>query len=277
MSTLPALPDTPQDQPPSEENTIRSLTRFTGTSLSLHQSTTGEWILVPANDLTASALREGLSAFDEAMQGGPQRKISDAIAELIGATDRPPQLGDEAAVARVEALKQMAWEYPLDVIQAACRQWRRVPNYGRWWPTEQDLRAHCEAFVKSRRDLRAQAARLLSALETQEKRKPRERSLQPYGATKAFVDRVREHPHLGQPFVRSYLSDLACDFTDDTILVAYSMQVERIRQRCADLLREFPGVRIVQDRQTTERCNRDQDAMGNTFTPQSQPKRKWNT
>lgn len=243
-------------------------------------STTGEWTLTPASDLTAAAMRQGIEAFDEAMQGGPQNAINLAVAELIGATDRPPQLGDEAAVARVAALKQMAWEYPLDVIQDACRQWRRVPNYGRWWPTEQDLRAHCEAFVKSRRDLRDQAARLLSALEANEQpasNRERQRSLQPRGQTKAFVDRVREHPHLGHPFVRSYLSDMTCDFTEDAIFVAYSTQVERIRQRCADLLREFPGVKIIHDRQTNERCNRDQDAMGNTFTPPGQGKqRKWN-
>lgn len=240
-------------------------------------STTGEWTLTPASDLTASAMRQGIEAFDAALHGGPQDKINNAIAELIGATDRPPQLGDEAAVARVAALKQMAWDYPLDVVQAACRQWRRVPNYGRWWPTEQDLRSHADAFVKSRLDLREQAMRLLSALEANEDRsgnREHKRTLHPRGATKAFVDRVREHPHLGQQFVRSYLTDMTCDFTEDTIFVAYSMQAERIPQRCAGILQDFPGLKIVHDRATTERCNRDQDAMGNTWKPPEQNKRR---
>src|SRR5690606_3150339 len=98
--------------------------------------------------------------------------IAAAIMELLGATDRPPQLSEEEALARTAALNNMAWEYPIDVVERACREWRKVPAKGRWWPTEQDLRAQCEPLVQPRRDLFNEAKALLSSLRAQEQRRP---------------------------------------------------------------------------------------------------------
>lgn len=138
--------------------------------MTIHQALSGDWILAPASDLTGSQLRAGLRALDEELKGGPQKPIGAAILELLGATDRPPQLSDVEAVARTQALKQMAWDYPIDVVQNACRNWRRVPSKGRWWPTEQDLRAQCEPLFASRKSLRTSAANLLQHLEAEEDR-----------------------------------------------------------------------------------------------------------
>lgn len=143
--------------------------------MTISQALSGDWILAPASDLTAAQLRAGLRALDEELKGGPQKPIGAAILELLGATDRPPQLSDVEAVARTQALKQMAWDYPIDVIQNACRNWRRVPSKGRWWPTEQDLRAQCEPLFASRRALRTSAANLLHNLEVEEDRADRMR------------------------------------------------------------------------------------------------------
>lgn len=90
------------------------------------------------------------------------------ILELIGATDRPPQLGDDEAIARVQALKQTAWDYPIEVVIQACRNWRKVPSKGRWWPTEQDIRAQCEPLFAPARSLRNKAMELLRNLEAEE-------------------------------------------------------------------------------------------------------------
>lgn len=141
--------------------------------MTISQALSGDWILSPASDLTAAQLRAGLRALDEELKGGPQKPIGAAILELLGATDRPPQLSDVEAVARTQALKQMAWDYPIDVVQNACRAWRRVPSKGRWWPTEQDLRAQCEPLFASRSSLRACAANLLRNLEVEEDRADR--------------------------------------------------------------------------------------------------------
>ncbi|HVK81974.1 MAG TPA: hypothetical protein VM915_15340, partial [Verrucomicrobiae bacterium] len=102
--------------------------------------------------------------------------------ELIGATDRPPQLDEEKAAARILALRNMAWDYPIDVVRAACRKWRRVPQHGRWWPTEQDLRAQCEPLFSARRKLHAQAMELLRDIEATENAAARNEQASPFAS-----------------------------------------------------------------------------------------------
>lgn len=136
--------------------------------MTVHKALSGDWILAPQSDLTSEVLREAIRDLDQELAGGPKDLIAAAIMELLGATDRPPQLDEEKAAARVVALRNMAWDYPIDVVQAACRQWRKVPNYGRWWPTEQDLRAQCEPLHADNRALRNKAAELLRNLEAEE-------------------------------------------------------------------------------------------------------------
>lgn len=137
----------------------------------------GEWILSPASELTSRQLGEGVAALDAALHGGPQKAIAAAIMEMIGATDRPPQLDKAGEAARVLALQQMAWDYPVSVVLLACRNWRKVPNYGRWWPTEQDLRAQCEPLVEPQRSLRNKARALQMQLEAAEEREARMRGV----------------------------------------------------------------------------------------------------
>jgi len=62
----------------------------------------------------------------------------------------------------------MAWDYPMDVVANACRNWRKVPAKGRWWPTEQDLRAQCEPLFAPARALRNKAQELLNNLKAEE-------------------------------------------------------------------------------------------------------------
>lgn len=113
-------------------------------------------------------MREAVTALDQGLAGGPTQHINAVIVRLIGATDRPPQLGDEEAVERVQSLKQAAWDYPIDVVEDASRNWRKVPSKGRWWPTEQDLRAQCEPLFAPARSLRNKATELLRNLEAEE-------------------------------------------------------------------------------------------------------------
>jgi len=263
MTTLPALPS--QEPITPEENAIACLTSSTGNKLSVQQTREGEWIVAPASGCTAHDVRLGLTALSEEMAGGPKHAISDAIAELIGATDRPPQLGDEAAVARVLALKQMAWDYPIDVVQIACRQWRRVPKQGRWWPAEQDLRAICDALVKPRKDLHDSTKRLLREMESQETRGRRERSGNPRGKTAEFVAAVEKVR--GRDFVKSWLSALVCDFTDDCIFTI-GLGVDRLTAECSGLL--------VKHGVTVRQCNDVRDRFYHAVDndPQLSPAKK---
>ena len=285
MSNALALPS--QNNYESAENRLAQLLLHAtsggkSAKLAIAQSTTGEWSLSASNELRAdelnAALRDALS-LDIFHVPSDEDEVEEAVVKLKAATNRPVWMDSEDAVAYESALIEACQEYPIDVVQSACKAWRQIPNHGKWWPTEQDLRQQCEALFKPRDTLFKEAKRLLHSLRErekpgQERQSEQRRSISPYGRTKEFVDRVRQDTRLGQNFVRSYLSDQTCDFTDNTIFVAYSTQAERIPQRCSWLMREFSDIKIIHDRQTTERCNRDQDAMGNTWKPPETKRRR---
>lgn len=112
----------------------------------------------------------------EPYRAGPEAEIESAVASLIAACSRPPWMDEDTAIDYEAALIKACWEYPLDVVQSACENWRRVPGQGRWWPTEADLRAQCNPLFASRKALRDQAKRLFNALEADEDRREFEKS-----------------------------------------------------------------------------------------------------
>lgn len=226
----------------------------------ISRSTSGAWNLTPTDDLRASELGAGLIALNKLMAIGPKQKIAAAIIELLAATDRPPSLSDTAALARREALKKMAWEYPINVVETACRDWRKVQNFGRWWPAEQDLRALCEKIVKPQKQLRDEAESLLRFLKRREEQAQsgsvrNSRGNQPFGRTLAFVnDCMASH---GPPFIRSYLTHRTCDFTEDAIFTM-GFVAERLNQRAGGLLSKH-GVKVVVCPDVTARIYDDED------------------
>lgn len=201
----------------------------------------GDWILTPANNgLTSGRLREGLAALDDEMKGGPKEQIASAIMELLGATDRPPQLDEEKAAARTLAIRNMAWDYPIDVVQNACRNWRRVPQYGRWWPTEQDLRAQCEPLVKSRRDLRERTAALLSALELEEDRAECLRQPSPFAGGKHQAFREQMRKRMPPKKFEAYFNSCQIKYSGDSLILVRSKGSEdRLHEWGGDLLEEM--------------------------------------
>lgn len=251
---------------------VSNLRSSCGTSLKVEKASNEDWILAPSPELTPAQLRVGVEAIERDLKGGPKSRIAEAIMLLLGATDRPPSLDEEKAAARVIALREMAWDYPIDVIEAACREWRKVPNFGRWWPTEQDLRAHCERFVKSRRELRDHATRLLHAMEAREKGSDKgKRSLVPHGRTHAFVEAVA-NSH-GHAYVKSWLSNLSCDFTDDTIFTL-GVTFDRLNQTCDGHLRKH-GVRLEICPEVTKRFHAEAKLMSDTVDFGKKKKKSW--
>lgn len=205
----------------------------------------GDWLLSPASDLTSAQLREGLRGLEQDMAPGPKERISAAIMEMIGATDRPPQLDEEKAAARIIALRNMAWDYPVDVVELACRNWRRVPNFGRWWPAEQDLRAQCEPLVDSRRRLRGKVMRMLGELETIEEQEERARRPSPFTGDKfkRFRDEMEKRMRPARFDAYFHRSEMLFK-GDNTMLVRCSTAETVLRNEGADLLREM-GLRVV--------------------------------
>jgi len=198
------------------------------TSLTVHQSISGDWILAPANDLSSRALSQAVNELDQSLAGGPTQQINMSIVELIGATDRPPQLGDEEAVARVHALKQMAWDYPIDVVINACRNWRRVPNKGRWWPTEQDLRAQCEPLFAPARALRNKAQELLMNLKAEEEHVRRSAQPSYFAGDKHRAFRTEMEARLLPDQVRAYFNPAHIRYVGDNVIHVRTLVAEAI-------------------------------------------------
>lgn len=223
------------------------------------QTTNGAWSLSPGSDLSANDLRAAIAKMDAApeFEAGPETAIRNAIFELISVTSRPPSIDDAKEIAYQEALCKALWDYPIDVVVLACENWRRIPGQGRWWPTEQDLRAQCDMLVKPRKELRDEAASLLRMLERREQggRKYSERSSQPHGRTLAFFNDVMASH--GPAFCRSWLGR-TCDFSDDTIFTL-GISVDKLNTAAGGLLTKH-GVKVARCEHTTKRVYDDEDA-----------------
>lgn len=157
--------------------------------------TSGDWILSPSNDLTSELLGEAIAslASSEAFHAGPEARIAAALLRLVSVTARPPSLDDGNGEAYQDALCKALLEYPIDVVELACENWRRVPNHGKWWPTEQDLRLQCEQIGGPRKALLDQARRLFNALEGEEALSKRAVGASPFAghAHRQFRDAMR--------------------------------------------------------------------------------------
>jgi len=165
---------------------------------------------------------------DEDMRGGPKDLIAAAIMELLGATDRPPQLDEEKAAARVVALRNMAWDYPIEIVQAACRNWRKVPNYGRWWPAEQDLRAQCEPLFAPARALRNKAQELLMNLQAEEDHVRRSAQPSYFAGDKHRAFRAEMETRLLADQIRAYFNPAHIRYVGDNVIHVRTLVAEAI-------------------------------------------------
>lgn len=227
--------------------------------MTVHKALSGDWILAPQSDLTSEVLREAIRDLDQELAGGPKDLIAAAIMELLGATDRPPQLDEEKAAARVVALRNMAWDYPIDVVQAACRQWRKVPNYGRWWPTEQDLRAQCEPLHADDRALRNKVADLLSNLEAEEDRLARDRRAQQasyFAGDKHKEFRRRMEDRLLPDQMAAYFNPRHIRYVGLTVVLVRTLVAQAVFERYASDIIEEVGITV---RHAPEEFMRERD------------------
>lgn len=200
-----------------------------------------DWHLEPSEGLRSDDVASGIALLEDDLRGGPKQAIAAAIMELLGATDRPPQLDDEKALARTASLRQMAWEYPIEVVQRACREWRKVPQYGRWWPAEQDLRAQCEPEVASTRKLLNKARALKEELERAERaRVEREAQVSafPTDSARAFKQAVRKRWNNDLRW-ESYCDPRVMVFEGEHgICVRSLIAVHVLETECGDLLKQ---------------------------------------
>lgn len=206
----------------------------------------GEWNITLSPDCTSDDLARGIHALTEELRGGPGEAIAASLMELISVTSRPPSMDDAMAAAYMTAMPKAMWDYPIDVVRMACTNWRRVPSHGKWWPTEQDLRAQCEKLFDGRRRLIGRAHSLLHALEFRERSavNTAETVASPFAGRaqrefRAAMER-RMHPHM---FYAYFDADHVLFLGEDQI-VTNSETAARVLQQEGENVAKRLGVKI---------------------------------
>lgn len=208
------------------------------------RTTSGEWIITPSNDLTSGELTRGIQALNEELKGGPGNAIAASLMELISATSRPPWMDDAVAAAYMASMPKAMWDYPIDIVRGACANWRRIPSQGRWWPTEQDLRAQCEKLFESRRKLRAQAMRLLADLEREEEAAERARQPSAFAGDKGRAFREEMRKRMRPARFDAYFDPSQIMFSERDVWVRTQTAERVLYEEGRDVLERL-GLRVI--------------------------------
>jgi len=201
--------------------------------------TSTDWSVTASPGLTSNELLAGIQALNKELAGGPGDAIASVLLQLISATSRPPWMDDAVASAYMTTMPKAMWDYPIDVVRSACANWRRVPQHGKWWPTEQDLRVQCEKLFESRRKLRAQAMKLLSDLEAQEEHAARMAQPSAFAgdACKSFKDAMKRR--LRPLRYEAYFNADEIMYGNNTIICRSHASFNMVHEEGADLLKHL--------------------------------------
>lgn len=200
-----------------------------------------------------------------------------AVLALTAATSRPAWMDEPTALAYVATIVKALFDFPIDVVKLACENWRRIPNHGRWWPTEQDLRVQCEEIFEPRKALLQSTRHLFQAMDSIEREdakaraEPRTRATQPHGRTLDFYDAVVKN--FGPNYAKSWLSSRTCDFGPSTIYT-HGLGVERLSREFSGLLKRH-GVTVERCEKVTKRFYEAQDLLAQFEAPKKKGKREW--
>lgn len=206
------------------------------------RTTSGEWILSPANDLTSTQLTAGISALNDALRGGPTARIAASLMRLISATRRPAWMDDETAAVYFDTVQEAMHDFPIDCVEEACIAWRRngkpgYPDSRDFWPSEGELRGVCEKLFEPRRSLRNKALLLLQHLEAEEERADRARRPSPFAgdAGREFKETMRKRMR-PQRF-EAYFHSSQIKFAGETEILVRTIAAENaLRSTGGDVL-----------------------------------------
>lgn len=211
----------------------------------MSQSSSGEWSLSASPDLKAEALEFGISCLRQSpsfMVPGDPDDIEAAVTELLAVTSRPPWMDDDVAIAYDRALNEALKDYPIDVVQLACKRWRMVPNHGKWWPTEQDLRQQCELIFAPRKTLFNKARMLLQDLRSREADE-RARQPSPFAGDKERQFRNEMRKRFTPERFNAYFEPHQMMFSEREIWVRTQTAERVLTEEGGDLLRVL-GLRV---------------------------------
>lgn len=162
--------------------------------------------------------------------------------EMKAATMRPMWMDAEDATHYEEALIKACRDYPIDVVEEACTHWRKIPDRGKWWPTEQDLRALCQQIARPRMRLLHEARSLLRSLVANEQADANKPSPFAGGLQVAFREEMRKR--LADHRFRAYFNPSHILFQGERdILVRTKVAEAVLNDEGADLVKQH-GLRI---------------------------------
>lgn len=174
-------------------------------------------------------------------------QMGDALGVITRVCLRPKDLEtDTDVVVWTRRMLGAFYEYPADAVLEAFDEWPKSAR-GKFWPMENDIHAICKAKSEFRQ-------RLLRELEGMNRRAsqplPEGAKLAPEGApVTAFVASVRAK--FGDAYVKSWLSDVTCAFTENVVLTT-NLGAERLNRDVGNIATEC-GVKIAYDPTVTER------------------------
>lgn len=212
--------------------------------LSVSQSTSGEWRLSASIELKAKALETALreaQKLDVFFVPADADAVDDALASLKSATSRPIWMDNSDAINWEETIATAMADYPTDVVLSACKAWRQVPQHGKWWPTEQDLRQQCEAIFFPRKSLFNRARVLLQELRTRELPAPTVASA--FAGDKAQKFHAGMRQKMLERTFNAYFHPSHIAFRGDEIIVRSRTAARELRERGEGLLRQL-GLRV---------------------------------
>jgi hypothetical protein len=200
--------------------------------------TSGEWNLSASSDLTSTHVRDGLSALDDDLRGGPTQRIAASLMTMVAVTRRPAAMDDDRAKLYFQTIQDAMMDYPVDVVEDALAEWRKGPQ-GEWWPAEAELRRVCEKLFAPRKSLRLHAAQLLIDLEREEERQERANRPSMFSGNRqrAFSDEMRKR--MGDRF-DAYFDPAYIRYQGEREILVNSQVSEAVLLReGGDLIREW--------------------------------------
>lgn len=175
----------------------------------------------------APVAERALPIVGAAVAPAPADELTFALGWLASVTTGDKLRSPEMMQVSARALVQAMMDYPREAALAAIRDWPKTDN-GKWWPTENELRAEADErswrTMKLHRHLRAATLREDAAAP---------RTNEPSPIVRAYIDEVQAT--YGEGFVKSWLSPLTCQYQGKSIWT-HPTAVERIVDRTSGLM-----------------------------------------
>lgn len=177
---------------------------------------------------------------DNALRAEP-RAIAKALATLTAVCVRPADFDDAKVILWSDRLREVLNEFPGEIALAVLIDWPKAEG-GKFWPTENELRAKLDAAMALRRWLRFDLSQALEEAEREEAAAGRVEpddglSQEPSGDVAAFFEAWKQRDEKRATSYRR-----VCRFGENLIATNVTIAEDTIRR---ELREHAPHVRVI--------------------------------